>query len=53
MRYVVDVAILISLAVIVYLISQGGVEKTGYQIGAFASQVSAGWHREKFAPGVQ
>ena len=33
-------------------INRGGVEKAGYQIGAFASQVSAGWHREKFAPGV-
>ena len=52
MRFVVDVLILLVLAGIGYLVFKDGIEKAGYEIGAFGGQVHAGWHGDKFVPGT-
>jgi hypothetical protein len=51
-RFVVDVLILLVLVGLCYLVFKDGMERAGYEIGAFGGQVSAGWHHEKFQPGA-
>ena len=53
MRFLVDAAILIALAAIVYLMAKNGPERAGYQLGAFVHQVVQGYQGQKFEPGAQ
>lgn len=53
MRFVVDVAILITLVAIAYLVARGGPERAGYQLGAFVHQVVAGYQGQQFEPKAQ
>jgi hypothetical protein len=51
--YVKVIIPLIALVVIAYLITKGGLERAGYQLGAFVHQVVVGYESQQFEPKAQ
>jgi hypothetical protein len=53
MRLLLDAGLVTIALVIGFIVYRDGVEKAGYEIGAFTRQVSAGWHGDKFEQKAQ
>jgi hypothetical protein len=50
MKLAIEAGILIALGTWTFLVGKDGLQRAGYEIGGFISQVSAGYHREPFTP---